>query len=247
MLWSHLPADDFHINLALNTELPIGCNNEDVFHFMEVLQRSFPQMQQFVAHDSPEWIRVLEEDREIPRNRWVSVEKTSVSAGYCNPELAEDAYDLHCRVLELAPTLLGISLINLRAVDLIFAFDMIYDGNHDEIVSKAFAPTGFDQLIDSAEGSIVNFEPNLTFALDEASELQGRISIETRTNGGTGLDHRFGESRITVILTIRKYWSGKDGELTLTYSKLKEIGEQLVEKKVVPLILTPLAEVIASR
>lgn len=246
MSWFQLPVDEFHINLNLSTELEMGCSNEAVFHYLEIFQRAYPLMHKFEAHDSPEWVRLLEEDREGSRYRWLSVEKTRTGAGYSNPESLEDAYELHHKVLQLAPTALGISTLNLRTIDLMYAFDLTYEGNHDEIVVRALAPPSFERLLENNVGSIVNFEPNITFAVDESNDVQCRLSIETRGSGTSRQAQPMDENQITVLFTVRRYWNGQHRDLIPMYDELAAIGEKIVENQVIPHIVKPLAEVIAS-
>jgi hypothetical protein len=247
MSWFQSLVDDFHLNLHLSTELELGCSNDSVFHFLEMFQRAYPRMHKFDAHDTPDWVRLLEEDREGPRFRWLSVEKSRIGAGFSNPDSLGEAYELHRRALQLAPTALGISLLNLRTIDVMYAFDLTYEGNHDEIVARVFAPPSFERLLENSESSIVNFEPNITFAVDESNDIQCRLSVETQSSSGIHLQgHRSEENQITVLFTVRRYWSAQHQDLIEVYQQLTAIGEKFVENQVVPNIVKPLAEVIAS-
>lgn len=248
MTWFQSAVDDFHVNLNINTELEIGCTNEAVFHYFEMFQRAYPGMTHFEAHDTPEWIRAFEEDREQPSYRWLTVEKNRVSSGHTNPESLEDAYSLHKKVLELSPTALSVSLLNVKAVDLMFGFDMTYEGNHDEIVARALAPTAFEKLVEGPDSRIINFEPNITFAIDDACNVQCRLSIETSTTVPQITSGRFDENnQFSVLFTVRQYWSPQDRDFLAAFERLAGIGEKIVDRKVIPQIIRPLAETIASR
>ena len=53
-------------------------------------------------------------------------------------------------VLDLAPPLLTISLLDCEALDVMYGFDFTYEGNHDEVVTEALgvgtAPGGLTRI-----------------------------------------------------------------------------------------------------
>lgn len=246
MSWFNDAVDDFHVNLNLNTELEIACDNEAIFHYFEMFGRAYPEMKKFEAQDGADWIRVFEEDREKPDFRWLTVEKLRVSSGYTNPPKLESAYELHRKVLEVAPTALSVSPLNVKALDLMFGFDMTYEGNHDEIVARALAPPCFDRFVDDSGTRIINFEPNITFAVDEACNIQCRLAIETRTSVPQVVSGRFEDNQFSVFFTVRQYWSPQNRDFRSAFERLAEIGEKFVDRNVIPQVIKPLAEVIAS-
>jgi len=247
MSWFNTAVDDFHVNLNINTELEIGCSNEAVFHYFEMFQRGFPDLTRFEAHESPEWIRVFEGDREQPSYRWLTVEKLRVASGHTNPGTLDEAYALHRKVLDLAPTALSISLLNVKAIDLMFCFDMSCEGSHDEVVARALAPTSFERLADGPESRIINFEPNITFAVDESCNTQCRLSVETQTTVPQMVAGRLDENQFSVLFTVRQYWTPQDRDFLAAFDRLCTLGERLVDRKVIPHVIKPLAEAIASR
>src|SRR4029078_12895746 len=80
---------------------------------------------------------VLEGDKEQGHYRWLAIEPKRLCSGYINPETLEDAYRQHELVLELAPHLLTISILDCEALDVMYGFDFTYEGNHDEGVAEA--------------------------------------------------------------------------------------------------------------
>ncbi len=246
MSWFNDAVDDFHVNLNLNTELEIACDNEAIFHYFEMFGRVYPDMKKFEAQDGAEWIRVFEEDRDKPCYRWLTVEKARISSGFTNPPKLDMAYELHQKVLDIAPTALSVSPLNVKAVDLMFGFDMTYEGNHDEIVARALAPPCFDRFVEDPASRIVNFEPNITFAVDEACNIQCRLAIETRTSVPQLVSGRFDDNQITVFFTVRQYWSPQNRDFRGAFERLAEIGEKYVDRNVIPQVIKPLAEAIAS-
>jgi len=55
-------ADDFFVNLSVQTTLPLPRNRETVLHFFEAVQKQFAGMTSFYQRDGGEY--VLEGDRE---------------------------------------------------------------------------------------------------------------------------------------------------------------------------------------
>jgi hypothetical protein len=152
-------------------------------------------------------------------------------------------------VLDLAPHLLTISLLDCRALDLMYGFDFTYEGNHDEVVAEAMGlGPALEGLLEVPGARVINFEPSVTLALDEACRLQCRLSIETRTNAYQVRTGEFPEDQISLYFTVRQYW-GTGPEMTYleSFRRQREIGEEVVEKLIIPRVVRPLARAIASR
>ncbi len=128
-------CDDFGIYVYLNTKMELPSGRETVLHFFDSLQKTFPEMTDFDRRESGEF--VLEEDREKGSYRWVTLESQRICTGYVNPPNFEDADVQHERVLELAPYHLDFSALDCEAMDVLFAFDFVFSGNHDEVVAEA--------------------------------------------------------------------------------------------------------------
>ena len=128
-------ADDFYVDVVLNTEMELPTNRDTVLHFFEQLKKGFPDLRNFHTRENGDL--VLEGDREEESYRWVAIEPRRLCSGQSNPDSLDDAYRQHEMVLDLAPPLLTISLLDCEALDVMFGFDFTYDGNHDEVVTEA--------------------------------------------------------------------------------------------------------------
>ena len=128
-------ADDFYVNVNLNTEMELPTNRDTVLHFFEQMKKGFPDLRNFYTRENGDL--VLEGDKEEESYRWVAIEPRRLCSGHVNPESLEDAYRQHEMVLDLAPHLLTISLLDCEALDVMYGFDFTYDGNHDEVVAEA--------------------------------------------------------------------------------------------------------------
>lgn len=240
-------ADEFFVNVNLNTEMELPTNRDTVLHFFEQMKKGFPDLRNFYTRENGDL--VLEGDKEKGFYRWVAIESHRLSTGHLNPETLEDSYRQHEMVLDLAPPLLTISLLDCEALDVMFGFDFNYDGNHDEVVAEALGVgDAFDGLFEIPRARVINFEPSLTVALDESCQLQCRVSIETRTNAYQVRMGEFGEDQISVYFTVRQYWgTGPDMTFLESFRRQREIGEEILQQSVIPKIVRPLAQVIAAR
>ena len=99
------------------------------------MKKGFPDLRNFHTRENGDL--VLEGDKEEESYRWVAIEPRRLCWGHTNPESLEDAYRQHEMVLDLAPPLLTISLLDCEALDVMYGFDFTYEGNHDEVVSEA--------------------------------------------------------------------------------------------------------------
>ena len=67
----------------------------------------------------------------------MTLETQRICAGYVNPPAIEAADAQHERVLDIAPYHLDLSPLDVEALDVLFAFDFMFSGNHDEVVAEA--------------------------------------------------------------------------------------------------------------
>lgn len=241
-------ADDYYVNVNLNTEMELPNSRDTVLHFFEQMRKGFPELRDFQAQDNGDL--VLESDKDQDAFRTVAIEARRLVSGCTNPESLAEAYRQHELVLELAPHLLSISLLDCEALDVTFGFDFTYDGNHDEVVAEALGMgSAFEGILEAPHAKkVVNFEPSLTIALDDSCQLQARLSIETRTSDYQVRTGEFGDDQISLYLKVRQYWgNGPDLSFVESFRRQREIGEELLQRSVLPRVVRPLAQVIASR
>lgn len=240
-------ADDFYVNVNLNTELELPTSRDTVLHFFEQMKKAFPDLRNFYSRDAGDL--VLEGDKEQGHYRWVAIEPKKLGSGAVNPDSLEEAYRQHEIVLDLAPHLLTISTLDCEALDVMYGFDFTFEGNHDEVVAEALGVCpALEGLIDVPGARVLNFEPSITMSLDESCRLQSRLTIETRTNAYQIRTGEYPEDQISLYFTIRQYWgSGPDRSFVESFRRQREIGEELVHERVIPRIVRPLAHAIASR
>jgi len=240
-------SDDFGVYCYLNTKMELPSGRETVLHFFDSLRKSYPQMTDFDCRENGEY--VLEEDREQGSYRWVTVDSRRLATGYVNPPEVEAADAQHEQVLESAPYHLSMSPLDCEALDVLFAFDFVFSGNHDEVVAEALGlNTTLENLLQLPGSRVINYEPSLMLSLDESCRLQCRLSIETRTNAYQIRTGQFPEAPISVYFTGRQYW-GRQPFKTFaeSYRNQRRICQELVESHIIPAVVRPLAQTIAAK
>jgi hypothetical protein len=243
----HSDADDFYVNLNLNTEMELPTGRDTVLHFFEQMRKAFPDLRNFFTRESGDL--VLEGDKEQESYRWLAIEPRRLCSGQVNPASLDDVYRQHEMVLELAPHLLTISVLDCEALDVMYGFDFTYEGNHDEVVAEALGVGhALEGLFEVPGARVINYEPSLTLTLDESCRLQCRLSLETRTNAYQVRTGDFPDDQISVYFTVRQYWgTGPEMSFLDSFRRQREIGEDAVQRIVIPRVIQPLAQAIASR
>lgn len=240
-------CDDFSTYCYLMTELPLPHNRETVLSFFEAVQKEFPTLCNFYARESGEF--VLEEDKSEEAYASVTLEPRRLSCGWHNPAGWAQVDPMIERILEMAPYYLTLSPLDLEAVDVLFAFDLVYNGNHDAVVLEALgAAPWMEGLVHMPETKILNYQPALTLGLDETYRLQCRLQIETRTTTYQVRTGEYHDEPISVYFTVRQYRHGEPiKNLTDAYRQLREQGRDLLEQYVIPQVVRPLAQAIGAK
>lgn len=240
-------CDDFGVSTYVHSKLEMPTNRETVLHFFEAVQKAFPKMTEFEKRSDNEYM--LEEDREAGSYRWASLDARRLCAGFANPPSLDDA-DVHNeRILEIAPYHLDISGMQTESMDVLYYFDFMYQGNHDEVVAEALTTgTPLEGLIQVPAARVLHYQPTMMLALDEGCQLQARLSIETRTNAYQVRTGQFPEAPITVYFTVRQFW-GKQPFKTFaeSYHNQRRVLDELVSTYVVPQVINPLAKAISAK
>jgi hypothetical protein len=240
-------CDDFYVNMRLGSQLTLPHNRETLLHFFECVQKGFPDLTRFRKNDANEFN--LEEDRNGPGYRWLSLEPRRLTSGHVNPPSIEEALRLHDTILEMAPHHLGLSPIEIDYLDVLFGFDLTFGGNHDEIIAESlFTESPLACLTEETGAKAVDFQPTVTVALSEDCRLQARIDVVTRTNSYQVRTGDYSDDVISVYLIVRRYWGDRPREpMEQMFAKMTERAEMLCESHIIPKVLRPISSAIASR
>jgi hypothetical protein len=240
-------CDDFGVSCYLLGKVDMPTGRETVLHFFESVRKVFPSMTDFEKRDSGEYC--LEEERDAGNYRWAALDSRRLTMGYVNPPALEDA-DEHCeRILDMAAAHLDLGGLQTEALDVLYYFDFVYQGNHDEIVADALAAGGpLEGLTKLAGSRVLHFQPAMMLALDDGCQLQGRLSVETRTTAYHVRTGNFPETPISVYFTVRQFWGRQPYKSFLdSYRNQRRLLDEMVSDFVVPNVIQPISRTIAAK
>jgi len=239
-------CSDLYVNQRLNLKMDLPREREPVLDMFDRVRRQFPAMQQFRRYRDE---LALESDQNGTNHQWLAIRTNNIRSGSVNPGAYQDAYAFHGHVLEIAPYFLSISPLDVDYLELLFGFDLMAGGNHDQIVYEALvSQSPFGRLLDLPDAAPIDCQPLFGLQLGGREGVEAYFEIKTRSNsegerGGNG----FNPEPISVYLTLRKY--GPIGEIKQLQEHLKGLGvraEELIDTRVVPNLVVPLREAIGS-
>jgi hypothetical protein len=239
-------ADDFFVNLNLQTTLALPNSRESLLHFCEAVQKEFPSMTAFYQRESGDF--VLEGDRESGSYRWMELSAHRLSAGYFNPPEMSKARRLHAWLLDRSVYFLGVSALDVDALDVLMGFNLDYRGNRDAIVAQALlAGSPLASLLSEGPEKCVECEPSLVVSLDEDCYLQARLSLETRSNSYQVRTGNYDDEPISIYFTLRRYARpGRLIDMKEAFADQMDQAEDIIARQVLPQVVSPIATAIAS-
>jgi hypothetical protein len=239
-------ADDFFVNLNLQTTLALPSSRETVLLFCEAVQKEFRGMTSFYRRDSGE--HVLEGDQESGSYQWMELQPQRLTSGYFNPPAISEAYRFHSWLLNRSIYYLGTSGLDVDCLDVVFGFNLDFRGNRDAVAARALLNgSPLAALTGEEMHKPIEFEPSLVVALDEDCYLQARLALETRSSSYQVRMGAYEEEPISIYLTIRQYpQPGKVLDLGGSFVRQCEAGEDLLRRVVVPNVVQPIAAAIAT-
>jgi hypothetical protein len=239
-------ADDFFVNINLQTALALPGSRETVLQFCEAVQREFNEMTSFYQRPGGEY--VLEGDHESGSYAWMEMQENRLSAGYFNPPGLEAAYRLHRWLLERCVYFLGVSPIDVECLDVLYGFNLDFLGNRDEILSTALlSGSALGSVFQDTDARPLECEPSIVFALDGGCSLQARLSLESRSSSYQVRTGQYSEDPISVYFTVRQYPSpGQVFDLQEAFRRQSGLCEDLTIRNVIPSVIQPICEAIAA-
>jgi hypothetical protein len=236
-------CSDFYVNqkISLSVDLPkIQESSTDMF---ERIRKVFPEFERVRPFDGEVALETSEVDG---RYQWVGLRPRSIGSGFLNPNHIEDAYNLHRLVLELAPYYLSLTPLHVEFIELVYGFDLNARENRNNVVMQSLlANTPLATLADESIEPLLDVQPRIGFALNEACDVQAFVEVKTRTSASETATQVFQDEPISVFLTIRKNGPIQEiEELESTFSRLAAHIEHIAESRVVPDIVVPLHQAI---
>lgn len=242
-------ADEFYASSRLFLKLDLPLERDTVLHFFEQIKKAFPTMRRFRRREDGSLI--LEENAEQRGSRrWVRLDSAGLRFGYFAPQDESAVSELADVVLEQAPYHLGFSELDFDHMEVVYGFDLEYRGNHDQLVAETLWANhplaGF--LMDEDAEQIIDAQPYFGIAITADCELQAYAEVKSRTNTYEVRTGEYEPQPLSVFLTIRKYWGFSENDSPpVAHRTMLEIADDIASHRIVPILVNPLAQAIASR
>ncbi|MFQ5414980.1 MAG: hypothetical protein ACE5E6_11030 [Phycisphaerae bacterium] len=242
-------CDEFFVSSRLYLKLDLPLERETILHFFERVRKEFPSMSKFRRRE--DGCLILEEEPDSGASRrWVRIEPGSLRFGHFAPPDVSAVRALSDVILEHAPYHLTFSEIDYDHLELIYGFDLEYRGNHDQLVAETLwsdHPLG-GFVLGEESAHTIDAQPYFGIALTPDCDLQAFVETKSRTATYEVRTGEFERQPLSVFLTIRKYWTTEEGQgVKDVAASLYGYANELAADKVVPLLVNPLAQAIASR
>jgi hypothetical protein len=240
-------CDDFGTSCYLIGKVDLPTNRETVLHFFESVRKACPTMTDFEKRDSGEYF--LEEERDSGAYRWTSLDSRRLCVGSVNPPTMDDADEHAERVLDMATAHLDLGGLQTEAIDVLYYFDFTHSGNHDEVVAEALATGGpLEAMAKLPAARVLHYQPSMMLALDDACQLQARLSVETRTTPYHVRTGNYPEVPIAVYFTLRQFWSKQPFKTFIdSYRNQRRLLDELVTDYVLPNVIQPISRTLGAK
>ncbi len=233
---------DFYVNQKLSLKLDRPKDRQTTLDLFDRVRREFPGMDQFRRYRDE---LALESNAAEAHHRWLALRSGGLRSGTVNPDSLEDAYRFHGHILDVSPFFLSISPLDVDSLEILFGFDLVAGGNHDQIVYDALiAGSPLGRLLDIPGTAPVDCQPIFGVALRDSGNIEAHFEVKTRTPARDGRPDNTLEP-ISVYLTLRKHGPvGDIRELRQVFQTLGDRGEELVESRVLPDLIVPIRNAI---
>jgi len=241
-------CDEFYVNCHLTTELEMPSGRDTLLTFFERVRKRFPELRRFGRREDGDLI--LEEDKTSEGGYgWVSLDARRMASGAIRPPTLETAFARNRFLLEIAPSYLSLSPLDTDYLEVLFGFDFNFTGNHDEVIAEALCSgSALGQLLDEPGAIPVDFEPTVVVALDPECRIQARLSVVTRTTADQVRSGDYRNDCISVFFGVRRYWSTEtEDTFADAFDRQCRTCEDMVNRTVIPKILQPIQQAIATR
>lgn len=237
-------AEDFYINMQLQTAMDLPQQRDALVHFFEQVQRRYPRMRNLITREKEVF---LEEDKDQGNYRWSSVELRRICSGFVNPVSFDEALQLHRDMLEIAPYSLSLSHLDCESLNVVYGFDFTYRGNHNQLLAETLGlPPSLDSFLDIPGAQCLGYEPCIQLTLDPEMRTQCRLSFETRSIPYSMRTGEFPEEQLSVYLAIRRVDSLLPNEKFVDeVARLATLGKNILDEYILDNILRPLHQAIA--
>jgi len=242
-------CDDFYVSSRLFLKLELAFQRETVLHFFDRIRREFPGLTKMRRRD--DGTLVLEEERsEGGSRRWLRLEESCLRFGFFAPPDLDKVRQYGSVILDQAPYHLTFSDLDYDHLEVVYGFDLEYRGSHDRLVAETlYSEHPLASLfLDDDIGCTIDCQPYFGMALTPNCDIQAYVEVKSRTSTFEVRTADYENQPLSVFLTMRKYWGFSNPEdLVGAFGQLVDHANNLAANNVVPMLVNPLAQAIASR
>lgn len=238
-------CSSFYVDMKLGVRMDLPARRDTILDFFERIRKERPKLDRFRRYRAE---FALESPQSAGQQEWVAIRKTEIRSGYTDPTALTDAYALHRLVLSLSPFYLTINPLDVECVELVFGFELDASANHNQIVAEALLDgSPLAAMLDDHAWKPVDVQPIVAMTLADRPDLRAQVEVKTRTGSKEIRADRYREEPIAAQLILRRSLNLRDvTHLPDVLSDLARIGEKLVEDKMMPCVIQPLRQAIAS-
>lgn len=239
-------CDEFSVTTRLFLKLDMKLERETVLHFFDRIRKEFPDLSEFRRRDDDSLL--LESDRALPGGRrWLRLDPGSLRFGAHAPPDPDAVRRFAEVILEQAPYHLTFNDLDFDHLDVVYAFELDYPGNHDQLLADTLwrdHPLG-GFLASAHAQHVLDAQPYLGVSLTPDCDLQAYVEVKSRTNTFEIRSGEYEPQPISIYLTLRQYWGVTPlGTLAAAQHRLQDVADELASEFVVPRMVNPLAAAI---
>ena len=179
----HNLCSNFTISIRLHLKLELSMNRETVLHFFDRVRKEYPGLTRLRRRSNGSLL--LEEPADTGQSRrWIRLDSTCLRIGQANPADLDDLRRFAHMVLDQAPAHLTLGDLDYDQLEILYSFDLEYEGNHDQLVADTlFADHPISGFLMADEAiHTVAAEPFWGVALSPACDRQAYLEIKSRTS-----------------------------------------------------------------
>lgn len=243
-----LACDDCYVSARLAFKLELQPDRETLLHFFEQVRRQHPELSRLRRRENGGVVLDAAAPGEGGRP-FLKLESSNFKFGVHQATDGAKLRTLGDTVLELAPPALSLSDLDYDHYEIVFGFNLLYRGNHDELVADVFfSDHPLVAALAGPQRRVIDFQPFCGVALNDDCDLQAYVEIKSRTSAYEVRCGTFDDASLTVLLTLRRYWGCETPDnLKDVHNTIVTVGEELAASRIAPQIVQPLADAIASR
>lgn len=236
---------DFYVNQKLSVKMDLPADRETILHYFDRIRKAHPGMSQFRRYDDE---FALESPRRDAEYRWLAMRIHSLRSGWVNPDTLAGCLEFHRNLLEVSPHYLTIGALDVDYLELTFGFDLECTNNHDEVVYEAlFARSPLADVLSLPGTRLLDVQPVFGLNLTEHGDRQAYFEVRTRRRSRRGSAKAYKREPISLFTTVRQYGPvDRIEDLLSVFDSVANQCQQLVDERLIPHILTPIARQITS-